>query len=307
MCQYAYHLSYDLGLKGFNNSGALKGTICHETIERIATECSKTNSTKERENILNGYIDVLKEVYYKHDIDENVVLGNEDKIDCINMLKKILFDRNADYFSRNIIGIEKKFDFIISKDGNLVDSDIEIKASEIGLDDISFFEAFYNGTGAFRIYGIIDFIVETDSKTIEVVDWKTSKKAKTYKELCDDLQITIYNMIARKLFPDYENYIMTMYYARKAPISIMLDAMNIEETANMLESRWREIRSIENPARNIKPYNKWKCNYCAFKRDENDYGACKRDCDLFYFMEQNGADMTKYKEAVLNGIRLETI
>ena len=300
-CEYAYHLAYDLGLKGFQNLGAYKGEICHAVLETILEKVKDLGKSETFETIKNYESILMQQI---EEIKSELTLSEEDIQDCRSMLELMLNDKNADYFNKKIIGIERKFDLVISKDGVLIDDRMEDRAKDLGLDEVLYFDSYYSELDAFRVYGIIDLVIERDSDTIEIIDWKTGKVKKKYDQLKKDPQLLTYNMAARYIFPQYKNIIITIYYARGKPLTFCFDENDFNITVSALYNKWTRIRNNRNPSRNVKDFNKWMCNFCAFKKDNDDKSACKKDCDIFYELEKQGMDLSECIEKIKNGKRL---
>ena len=78
-----------------------------------------------------------------------------------------------------------------------------------------------------------------DDGVIEVIDWKTGRRLnwatgeeKTYEKLLEDPQLLLYNYAISKLFPEYEQAIMTIYYIRDGgPFSMCFDKPDRERSS----------------------------------------------------------------------------
>lgn len=68
------------------------------------------------------------------------------------------------------------------------------------------------------ITGAIDKLVEVSSDTIVVVDYKTSFFTQTQSEAEDDIQLSMYDLAVRQLYPQYDNVILMLDYLRKKPV-----------------------------------------------------------------------------------------
>ena len=110
-------------------------------------------------------------------------------------------------------------------------------------------------TGNLAIKGTIDLVTKIDDNIIEVVDWKTGQRknwatgeVKTYEKLLDDAQLLLYNYAISKLYPDYEQAIMSIFFTRDGgPFSMCFDKSDQNRFLEMLRKRYEEIKD------NIKP------------------------------------------------------
>ena len=91
-------------------------------------------------------------------------------------------------------------------------------------------------TGRLAIKGTIDLVTEVDDGVIEVVDWKTGQRKdwatgeqKDYEKLSKDPQLLLYYYAISKLFPQYEQAIMSIFYIRDGgPFSLCFDESDQE-------------------------------------------------------------------------------
>lgn len=65
------------------------------------------------------------------------------------------------------------------------------------------------------IFGFIDRIdYDVDTDTLYIVDYKTSRIALTRQEANDDIQLSMYALVAKYLYPEYENVVLKLHYVR---------------------------------------------------------------------------------------------
>jgi RecB family exonuclease len=309
-CQYSYYLSYVRGLRGFNNAGALKGTITHDTVEEILlNKFEKNIDTRASlsDILLLNFDRVLKE-------DNDDCISEEDIDECLGYASKILFDKEHDYFNKKILGVEKKFDLCMSEFGIVLYDNIsglfdgEENAKELEYNFIKDMRDF-----AFRIFGFIDLIIELDKDTIEIVDWKTSKKCLTPIEARKDVQLLIYDLVCRILFPEYKNRMVTLYYCKHKPITECFSNNDASNTIKALAIKWKQINMCALPQKTIsKADSFWKCAYCAFYSDASDSFAdrsarCKANCDIYYNLQRTEYDMDVIDQCVKDKVDLREI
>lgn len=140
--------------------------------------------------------------------------------------------------SRKILGIEKAFNLNFGKDVN-------------GKDIIS--------------TGFIDLVTELDSDTIEIIDHKFGSWVPSFEEFSDDIQVKLYALVAKEVFPEYKEYIITFDYVSKNPLSIAFTPSENEETKQDIVAKWNQIASPQNVTRTIidgngkDPTTSWKC------------------------------------------------
>lgn len=158
-------------------------------------------------------------------------------------------------------------------------------------------------TGQLRVRGTMDLIVDMEwmPDAIEYIDWKTGKYArqdwkkrrvKGYKEICDDMQLRLYHLAIRRLFPTKKHIHMSIFYVQAGgPYSIPLDDYEIPKTLEKLKKIFLEMKESTFPKR-ISP--DFKCSWCSYAR-ENWKDSGKTVCD-FMFGELKQLGLTKLYE-----------
>lgn len=111
-----------------------------------------------------------------------------------------------------------------------------------------------------RVKGVIDLVTEFDHETLEIIDYKTGRHAKTSSTIQSDPQVRVYSLVAKMLWPQYKYRLMTLDYLRKRPISIAFSDDDDELTKQAIIRQDKEIRSNEHP----QPlnYESWLCRFC---------------------------------------------
>jgi len=64
------------------------------------------------------------------------------------------------------------------------------------------------------IVGAIDKVVKINDDTIAIIDYKTSRTAMTNWELRDDIQLSMYDLAASLIWPEYTNRLLYLDYVR---------------------------------------------------------------------------------------------
>lgn len=188
-----------------------------------------------------------------------------DYKDCVNWTWMILDYENGmfDPRRRNIHEAEPHFDFIIDKDW------------------ARYYWELSSGkklSGKLGIKGTIDLITRVDKGTLEIIDWKSggrydwsaknpTEHKKTYAQFGQDAQLMLYYYAARRMYPEFKNIIVTIFYARDGgPYTICFTDKHLSILEDKLKSRFEEISKCQFP-KMIDP------NQMDFK--------CTRICDYY--------------------------
>jgi hypothetical protein len=167
---------------------------------------------------------------------------------------------------------EKHFDLLIEKDWAKYDY-----TNSIG-------EHF---AGNFGIKGTVDLITELDSDTLEVVDWKTGQRldwatgeVKTYDKLCNDTQLMMYYYALCKVFPEYENIIITIFFIRDGgPFTMCFEKSHLPVVEERLKAHYDEVRACEIPQMCSPDQSSFKCtklcNYYKERLPNTNCNTCR--------------------------------
>ena len=277
-CQMQYFITYVLGHRSISGKKAQLGTIVHKVMECLAS-CKKHLQDKERKSM-------------------SIV---DDAIGKINFTPKSLYTkafvcrllkRSYEYYSDNCVHSYTNADFkfcqksvedaLSYNDGQFDPRNRKIVAAEpqfdipIEQDWAKFKYKMPDGEtvkGQLAIKGTIDLVTEVADGVIEVIDWKTGRRLnwatgeeKTYEKLIEDPQLLLYNYAISKLFPEYEQAIMSIFYIRDGgPFSMCFDNEDQEKFLGMLEKRFKQIKRNNFPRPISQNRSNFKCTkLCHF-------------------------------------------
>lgn len=253
-----------LRFRGPGGSAADKGTAVHAVLEILA------NVKKAHQEGLGFYeskiggkiltdlenIDIdhlINKVYKYYDETTQHNWKKADYRDVYNWTYVVLNHPTFSPLKQTIIDVEQYFK-------------IELTEPDFQLPD-----------GYLKITGKIDLITKIDEEELEITDYKTGKRQdwitgeiKDHDKLRNDLQLMIYYMAAKHLYPQYKNTMVTIYYIKDGgPISVHLDDDSIIKLKDKLKNRMREIHHDNLPQRK----RSWRCKrFCNFaKMTANDF------------------------------------
>ena len=222
------------------------------------------------EDLVNHLLDLSYDFYLQSSVHE---WYKGDKQTCRNLIWKTL-QYNSGQFdprNRNVVAPEPHFDIPIEEDW---------AKFKYTLPDGKEIE------GQLAIKGTIDLVTQTDDDTIEVVDWKTGKRIdwatgeeKTYEKLCSDPQLLLYYYAISKLFPNYKQAIMTIFFIKDGgPFSMCFDKSDHDRFLEMLKDRFQEIQQNVTPKPVSDDRSNWKCtklcHYCKNNWPGTDENMC---------------------------------
>lgn len=280
-CQMQYFITYVLGHRSISGKKAQLGTMVHKVMECLAS-CTKKLQD-----------DPQKSMYIK-----------DDALGKINFTAKSLFTktfvskiltRSYEHYTENCThkytGADIKFcreatDKGLSyNDGQFDPRKRIIVAAEPQFDiliDEPWAKYKYkmpNGEmmkGQLAIKGTIDLVTQVSDETIEVIDWKTGRRLnwatgeeKTYEKLLDDPQLLLYNYAISKLYPDYKQSIMSIFYINDGgPFSLCFDKTDQTKFLTMLEKRFKQIQRNDFPSLCSANRRSFKCTkLCHFYKN----------------------------------------
>jgi hypothetical protein len=286
-----YFITYVLGHQPDSGKKAELGTIVHKVMETLAQlkkyqqdnpkkltlsiedDALKTVSIKKNELLTSTLVDKLLSRsfdFYTGGSKHTFTKGDRDL--CLKLVWDTLKynDGQFDPRLRKIVAAEPHFDIPIDEDW-------------------AFYEYEVNGQkvkGQLAIKGTIDLVTETEEGIIEVIDWKTGRRLdwatgeeKTYGKLCSDPQLLLYNYAISKLFPQYKQSIMSIFFIKDGgPFSMCFDKADEKKFLEMLKERFLDIKKNEKPQPISQNRENWKCtklcHYCKNKWPETDQNMC---------------------------------
>lgn len=265
MCEQQYFLEYVLGWRGPSGQKADKGTIVHKVLEVLAVikKSQQDNIEVVEDDIIGSYnindynLDTIIDKVYKYysNHSSHHKWSPKDHKDCRSWVYKAIEFNNGMFDPRNrkILQPEQRFDIVINK-----------KWAEYSFDTDS-----GKITGNLALKGTIDLVTLANTKTIEIIDWKTGRRLdwatgeeKTQEKLEKDPQLRIYHYAISRLYPDIDHIIFSIYFINDGgPFSICFDKKDLASTEDMLRQKFEYIKLTKKPKLN----KSWMCSkLCHF-------------------------------------------
>jgi ATP-dependent helicase/DNAse subunit B len=290
-CQMQYFITYVLGHQADSGKKAELGTIVHKVMEVLA-KLKKYNQDNPKSNKLIveddalGKIDIkkselftkafvnglLQKSFHSYSSGSKHNFTKADNNNCLQLVLDTLSynDGQFDPRYRNIVAAEPHFDIPIDEPWAFYEYDINGKKVK----------------GQLAIKGTIDLVTESSEGVIEVIDWKTGRRLdwatgeeKTYEKLCSDPQLLLYNYAISKLFPEYKQSIMSIFFIKDGgPFSMCFDKADEARFLDMLKKRFLDIQSNNTPKPISETRESWKCaklcHYCKNNWPGTDQNMC---------------------------------
>src|SRR5690606_16562820 len=119
------------------------------------------------------------------------------------------------------------------------------------------------------VNGFIDLVFSSDKNVYTILDFKTgsrkdwnTRKIKELKDFQNDIQLLIYFMAARRLYPQISNFEVTIFFINDGgPYTVFFSDEDEDKVINLLKKKILAIKSTIIPSRNIN----FKCTrFCDF-------------------------------------------
>jgi len=241
-CKQRYWFNYVDKIEKLPSPVFALGLACHATLEKAG----KIWQEKELTSFSKKQIKELL-VYYDEMSVKEGIQTQEDHIVGKELVKSRLTNFKL---GNKIIGIEDKFGFknsqvIKTKDG-------------------------------IELIGAIDKAVEIDQDTLAIVDYKTSKSVPDANKLRTDIQLSMYNLVAKKLYPNYKRIILSLDMLRKGELVYTYRTdEELEEFENYLRVIHEEMSKLTKAE--AKPTLNILCGWCDYCHICDKYKeACKK-------------------------------
>ena len=292
-CQMQYFITYVLGYYPSSGKKAELGTIVHKVMECLAGLKKELQNSSPR----------TKKLVLQDDAVGKIVIDKSDLLS--SSLPNDLLDKSFDHYTKNSTHTYSKsdkeeckklvWDTLNFNNGQFDPRNRDIIAAEPHFDipideDWAHYEYEINGQkvkGQLAIKGTIDLVTKIDDNTIEAVDWKTGRRLdwatgeeKTIDKLQSDPQLLLYNYALSKLFPEYKQTIMSIFFIKDGgPFSLCFDSSDHDKFLKMLKNRFTHIQRNNNPKPISEDRTNWKCSklchYCKNKWQDTDTSMCQ--------------------------------
>lgn len=183
-CKRKYWFQYVEKMPKLSNPSFKLGLACHESLELAGNIWMEKGSLSESDK--KKVLDHFNKISVREGIEELEVHSEGRK------LVKARIDKFG--VGNRIISLEEKFGFPGSKYENLT--------SSLGV----------------PLIGAMDKVVELDSETILVIDYKTSKTTPTTDQLKEDIQLSMYDLVAGMLWPEYKRVVLCLDMLKSDPV-----------------------------------------------------------------------------------------
>lgn len=302
-----YFITYVLGHQPTSGKKAELGTIVHKVLEVLA--CLKKNiqdNPSKTKIVIDddaaGKVSINKSQLFKDDTIEELVsksytfytsqsvhkFTQADHNNCLKLVWDTLLynDGQFDPRKRNIVQAEPHFDIPIEE---------EWAHYEYTLPDGQQIK------GQLAIKGTIDLVTQTSDDVIEVIDWKTGRRLdwatgeeKTYEKLCSDPQLLLYNYAIAKLYPQYKQSIMSIFFIKDGgPFSMCFDRSDHDKFLSMLKAKFEHIKANNKPKPLSASRDSWKCTRLCHYYKNNWPGTDQNICThVENSINKNGIDQT---------------
>ncbi len=239
-CKLKYWFNYHDRLPKMSNPSFKLGLSCHETLEFAGKIWMDKESfdDDDRKEIMSVYDEV------------SIKQGLADY--SLHMLGKELVEKKLDDFKsstgKKIISLEGLFG---------TNADNEIHTSE-----------------GVPLIGAMDMVSEIDRDTLMVVDYKTSNTRPTTDQMKNDMQLSIYNLVAGIKWPQYKRIILRLDFLKSEPMDTYRTPEETAEFSDYITKLHEEMVNFKKhdaaPSLNI------FCSWCDFK---GYCGRYKKACE----------------------------
>lgn len=245
-CKKKYWFSYVERLPKLSNPSFKLGLACHESLELAGNIWLKGGPDKdsftksELKEIMAHYDKVsIREGIEEHDVHVEGKLLVKSRLDSFNIGKKV-------------ISLELPFGFQNSDYPDITT------------------------TQGVPLIGAIDKVVELDEDTLLVIDYKTSKTAPTPDQLKEDLQLSLYDLVAGMLWPKYKRVILCLDMLKSDPVFTYRTPAQREEFNDYLTEVYTQMTNLKEEKDAQASLNIF-CPWCDFKDYCSAYtNACEK-------------------------------
>ena len=249
-CKQKYKFMYKDRLPKVLNPAFKLGLACHEALEFAG------NIWMEKGKFSKADIKRIMEKYTEVSVREGISEFS------IHKKGEVLVQSRLKSFAlgRKVIGLEIKFG--MGKDSYKVTTDDGVE-----------------------LIGAIDKLVEIDDDTLLVVDYKTSATVPTADDLKHDVQLSIYDLVASKIFPDYKRIILSLDMLKFDPVYTYRTEEEREYFSHYLTTVHKEMVNFTDD--DAKPTLNIFCPWCEYREFCEEYEKALKQSDYKFLKTAN--------------------
>jgi len=125
------------------------------------------------------------------------------------------------------------------------------------------------------LMGAIDKVEKYDDETVLIIDYKTSKTAPTQSQLRNDIQLSIYDLVARKVWPEYKRVVLSLDLLKSDVLYTYRTDPEREEFEVYLKTIYDQMLALKEE--DVKATLNMFCPWCDYKDYCSTYQrACKK-------------------------------
>lgn len=117
------------------------------------------------------------------------------------------------------------------------------------------------------VKGVIDRVDEISEDEIEITDYKTGSYSLNEEELRKDIQLGIYELVARQMYPKYKSVKLTLNYLDYGKVSIYKTDEDRKLVEDYLSVMYDRITKAIDEKQELKPQLNKFCNYCEYRNN----------------------------------------
>lgn len=233
-CKKRYWYQYMEKMPKLSNPSFKLGLACHESLELAGNIWLKGGSDKEA--FTDAEIEEIMAEYLKVSIREGI-----EEMDVHAEGKQLVLSRLSSFkLGKALMSLELPFGFPESKYPDLT--------TDQGV----------------PLIGAIDKVIELDSDTLLIVDYKTSKTAPTPDQLKEDLQLSLYDLVASILYPQYKRTVLCLDMLKSEPVFTYRTPQQRLEFNNYLTEVHKQMSELKEE-KDAQPSLNLFCPWCDFK------------------------------------------
>lgn len=250
-CKQKYWFAYHDKLPKIENHSFKLGTAVHEALEFAGNIWKNKSADLENDYGVSFTDKEIKDILTKY----NEISIREGIIDMdIHIEGKELILKRLDNFltGQKLIGLETKFGFFGDNPGPQVSTKDGVP-----------------------LMGAIDKIERYNEDTLLIIDYKTSKTAPTPDQLRTDPQLTMYNIVAKILYPQYKRIILALDLLKMGMVFTYRTPEELRDFEGYLKVMYDQMLNLK--PENVKATLNMFCPWCDYKDYCSTYQrACKK-------------------------------
>lgn len=141
--------------------------------------------------------------------------------------------------------------------------------------ELSFFKRGLTTNKGAPLNGVVDLLMEMDPETAIVLDYKTSRKADSVEEAQVDIQLSMYDLMVSKLYPQYKHIWLVLDFVRSESVITSRSPEERRDFEEWVNELW--VQMGQKSEADVVPTLNVYCPWCQYRHLCKEYESLLKE------------------------------